>query len=49
MSEGVAEKIRAGVCGSPETLALSAIGRYLDDPAEIAHADSLLAAARILP
>lgn len=43
MSKLVAEKIRLGESESPERLALTAIGRYLDDMAEIAHTDALIA------
>ena len=53
----IANHIKGGEFGTPESLVLAAIGRYLDEQAEIAHTDVLIAEsdasgpaeARILP
>lgn len=39
----IADQIQGGKFGTPESLAIAAIGRYLDEQAEIAHTDALIA------
>ncbi len=43
MSQAIATQIKGGKFGTPESLVLAAIGRYLDEQAEIAHTDVLIA------
>ena len=43
MSQAIANEIKGGEFGTPERLAIAAIGRYLDEQAEIAHTDALIA------
>ena len=55
--QAIANEIKGGEFGTPESLAIAAIGRYLDEQAESAHTDALIAEsdasgpaeARILP
>ena len=42
MSQLMADQIRCGEFKSPESLALAAIARYLDDKAEAAHTQMLI-------
>lgn len=42
MSQLMADQLRAGEFNSPESLAMTAIARYLDDKAEAAHTQMLI-------
>lgn len=45
MSQIIAGKVRSGEFESPESFAMTAIARYLDEQAEIAHTGALIAEA----